>query len=124
MRNYENKNFATTLCRSRVGVQPWHILCVKADCTVFIFYYTVFHSVIYNSVDFPLLGAYGCAAATTDRHGTCSSKTLSKNFSTCLSPPTSLFFRWCEFALFFHTVHFTILQYFRLLYSCAIALTL
>ena len=55
LQNYENKNFAATLCRSRVRgggpVQPWRILRANADCTVFLFPLYVFHSVIYNSVD-------------------------------------------------------------------------
>ena len=32
------------------SVQPWSILCANADCTLFGFIYTVFHSLIYNSV--------------------------------------------------------------------------
>ena len=38
--NYENEKFAATVCRSGVrggAVQPWHILCANADCTLFVF---------------------------------------------------------------------------------------
>ena len=41
LQNYENENFAVTLCRSGVRggglVQPWRILCANEDCTVFVF---------------------------------------------------------------------------------------
>ena len=52
--NYENENFAATLCRSGVRgvqpVQPWRTLYTNADCALFVFLLYCFQSVIYNSV--------------------------------------------------------------------------
>ena len=46
-RNYENENFAATLCRSRAKgggrpVQPWHTLRTNVDCALFVFLFYCF----------------------------------------------------------------------------------